>query len=97
MKWQKIRYRPWPVMRIHVNIYPVNKRAISYLLLCLFVVSVNSIASDKPHKLRVSDNGRYLISEISGVPIFLMGDTGWVAHIRGYRSEIDYYLHDRKI
>jgi len=53
-------------------------------------------ASDGLYKLRVSDNGRYLVSKISGAPVFLMGDTCWFAHIRGYRSEIDYYLTDRK-
>jgi len=69
---------------------------ILYLLLSFLIIPMNSLASDGLHKLTVSDNGRYLVSKISGAPVFLMGDTCWVAHIRGYRSEIDDYLIDRK-
>ena len=83
-------------MRIQLQIHPVNKCVFLCLLPCLFIVTMTIAASDGPHKLRVSDNGRYLVSEISGAPVFLMGDTCWFAHIRGYRNEIDYYLTDRK-
>ncbi len=46
-------------------------------------------------KLKVSENGRYLITE-DGKPFFWLGDTGWLLFSKLNREEADKYLEDRK-
>jgi hypothetical protein len=45
-------------------------------------------------KLKVSDNGRFLVEE-DGRPFFYLGDTAWELFHRLNRSEADRYLEDR--
>lgn len=45
-------------------------------------------------RLRVSDNGRYLVTE-HGEPFFYLGDTAWELFHRTTREEADLYLRDR--
>ena len=42
-------------------------------------------------KLKVSDNGRYLMHE-NGTPFFWLGDTGWLMPERLDREEVSFYL-----
>lgn len=42
-------------------------------------------------KLKVSDNGRYLMHE-NGTPFFWLGDTGWLMPERLNRDEVSFYL-----
>ena len=46
-------------------------------------------------KLKVSANGRYLITE-KGEPFFWLGDTGWLLFGKLTREEADKYLEDRR-
>ena len=46
-------------------------------------------------KLRVSANGRYLMTE-KGDPFFWLGDTGWLLLTKLTREEADRYLEDRR-
>jgi hypothetical protein len=50
--------------------------------------------SDRPPALRVSDNGRFLVTE-DGTPFFWLGDTAWELFHRLDREESDRYLTDR--
>ncbi len=50
--------------------------------------------SGKDLKLRVSDNGRYLVYS-DGTPFFWLGDTAWELFHRLTREEADIYLEDR--
>lgn len=46
-------------------------------------------------KLRVSENGRFLVHE-DGSPFFWLGDTGWLLFSKLTTAEADAYLQDRK-
>lgn len=46
-------------------------------------------------KLKVSDNGRYLMKE-NGDPFFWLGDTGWLLFAKLNREEAEKYLEDRR-
>lgn len=46
-------------------------------------------------KLKVSDNGRYLVYE-NGTPFFWLGDTGWLLGMRLNRDEVGHYLGVRQ-
>ena len=45
-------------------------------------------------RLRVSDNGRFLVRD-DGLPFFYLGDTAWELFHRLSREETDDYLRDR--
>jgi hypothetical protein len=49
-----------------------------------------------PPRLRVSANGRFLMTE-KGDPFFWLGDTGWLLLTKLTREEADRYLEDRRI
>jgi hypothetical protein len=55
-----------------------------------FLISSSGIAQ----KLKVSENGRYLIKE-TGKPFFYLGDTAWELFHRLNREEADTYLSNR--
>jgi len=48
-----------------------------------------------PPRLRVSANGRYLMTE-KGAPFFWLGDTGWLLLTKLNREDADKYLEDRR-
>ncbi len=64
------------------------------LLTCcaLLVLAVGAWAQSP--RLRVSDNGRFLVTE-DGSPFFWLGDTAWELFHRLNREEADAYLRDR--
>ncbi len=51
-------------------------------------------AKSTSSRLRVSDNGRYLVTD-QGEPFFYLGDTAWELFHRTTREEADLYLRDR--
>lgn len=68
-----------------------------YLILFLCAMSVAVLAAGgysepwKNGKLKVSDNGRYLMFE-NGQPFFWLGETAWLLPERLDRAEAQYYL-----
>ena len=50
-------------------------------------------ASSSP-RLKVSENGRFLVKQ-DGSPFFYLGDTAWELFHRLDREEADLYLRDR--
>jgi hypothetical protein len=46
-------------------------------------------------RLRISENGRFLITE-DGAPFFWLGDTAWELFHRLRMEEVDYYFRNRK-
>lgn len=71
---------------------------ISYLVFLLGLLaagcSMDKKAEQKTGKLKVSENGRYLVRE-NGEPFFWLGDTGWLLFGKLSREEADKYLDDR--
>jgi hypothetical protein len=64
---------------------------VAALLLC--VAALEPAAAQLP-ALRVSENGRFLVTE-TGEPFFWLGDTAWELFHRLTREEADRYLEDR--
>jgi hypothetical protein len=60
------------------------------------LLAVNAFAADKtaPRRLKVSDNGRWLVYQ-DGTPFFYLGDTAWELFHRLNREESELYLRDR--
>lgn len=58
------------------------------------LIGYRDLPRQKPPKLRVSENGRFLETEI-GDPFFYMGDTAWELFHRLDREEASIYLKDR--
>lgn len=58
------------------------------------VVVFGASAPAEPPQLRVSPNGRYLVTA-SGEPFFYLGDTAWELFHRLNRDEAELYLSDR--
>jgi hypothetical protein len=59
---------------------------------------INCLAQKQPPvlpKLKVSDNGRYFVTE-KGDPFFWLGDTGWLLFGKLTREEAEKYLEDRR-
>ncbi|QEL04320.1 DUF4038 domain-containing protein [Olivibacter sp. LS-1] len=50
---------------------------------------------DSLPRLKVSENGRYIVTE-DGKPFFWLGDTGWLLFSKLTKEEIDRYLEDRQ-
>jgi len=69
------------------------------LLSLLLLVTGNAISQNhtpwKHGKLKVSDNGRYMMHE-DGKPFFWLGDTGWLLPQRTDRDEAEFYLEKCK-
>lgn len=68
--------------------------AVVLLGLLLAGCSTNQKVEQKTGKLKVSENGRFLVTE-SGEPFFWLGDTGWLLFGKLNREEADKYLEDR--
>lgn len=47
------------------------------------------------YRIRVSDNGRFLVREDGKTPFFYLGDTAWELFHRTTREDADKYLRDR--
>jgi len=62
-----------------------------YLLIPLTSISLN--AGELP-KLKVSQNGRFIVTE-KGEPFFWLGDTAWQIFHNLNREDVDIYLNDR--
>jgi len=63
------------------------------LLVVLSLLCVTPVQAQLP-RLQVSDNGRYLVTEV-GDPFFYLGDTAWELFHRLNRAEADVYLEQR--
>lgn len=62
---------------------------------CLSLMGFSQSGTAPLPKLKVSANGRYLITE-KGEPFFWLGDTGWLLFGKLTREEADKYLEDRR-
>ncbi len=76
-----------------------NRRLLTCALLvvgfiCQAVLFGQPVVSESRHRLRVSENGRYL-ERADGTPFFYLGDTAWELFHRLNREEADRYLADR--
>ncbi|WP_374163398.1 glycoside hydrolase family 140 protein [Arcticibacter sp. MXS-1] len=71
---------------------------VTYLVVLLAVLftacSTERKAEQTTGKLKVSENGRFLIKE-NGEPFFWLGDTGWLLFGKLNREEAEKYLDDR--
>jgi len=65
-----------------------------YLILISLLLGVNSKSVLSAQTLKVSENGRYLISQ-DGKPFFYLGDTAWELFHRLSLSEAETYLQNR--
>jgi len=63
------------------------------LLALRFALAAPLFAATLP-KLRVSDDGRFLVTA-AGKPFFWLGDTAWMLFMRTTREEAAHYLKDR--
>ena len=59
-----------------------------------FVCAISSLSTAALPELRISDNGRFLVTE-EGTPFFWLGDTAWSLFMQTTREEAGYYLKDR--
>lgn len=74
----------------------MNKNAL-FLFCLLLGIGSTLLQAGQPWdngRLKVSDNGRYLVHE-NGAPFFWLGETAWLLTSRLQREEIDFYLKDR--
>ncbi|MBM3859612.1 MAG: DUF4038 domain-containing protein [Verrucomicrobia bacterium] len=69
-------------------------KTIPFALVMLSAVCV-TMCTGEPATLRVSDNGRFLVTA-DGKPFFWLGDTAWALFYRLNREEAERYLADRK-
>lgn len=67
---------------------------VGLVVLSLLVLATHTSAADRPIRLKVSENRRFLLRE-DGVPFFYLGDTAWELFHRLNRQEADHYLEDR--
>ncbi len=61
---------------------------------CLLLSFIFVIADVNAQRIKVSENGRYLVTE-EGDPFFWMGDTAWELFHRCDREEVDLFLNKR--
>jgi hypothetical protein len=64
------------------------------VIISCFQLSATAQGKKLP-KLKVSPNGRYLMTE-DGQPFFWLGDTGWLLFSKLNREEAEKYLEDRR-
>ncbi|HEX6987137.1 MAG TPA: DUF4038 domain-containing protein, partial [Planctomycetaceae bacterium] len=69
-------------------------RALRIALCLALCLPVAASAADRPPRLKVSENKRFLVTE-AGEPFFYLGDTAWELFHRLNREEADRYLRDR--
>ncbi len=67
----------------------------SLILIAWSVMAVTVAQGDESLRLKVSDNGRYLVDG-NGEPFFWLGDTGWTMFTSLTREEAEYYLENRR-
>lgn len=74
-----------------------NYTYVRSLIVIVFLLVTGSLSaqSAKTGKLRVSDNGRFLVKQ-DGTPFFWLGDTGWLLFGKLNRQEAEKYLEDRR-
>jgi len=70
------------------------RRTIVFLATCWIACGVAASAADSPPRLKVSDNGRFLMTA-DGQPFFYLGDTAWELFHRLNRDEAGLYLQNR--
>ncbi|HEX8200404.1 MAG TPA: DUF4038 domain-containing protein, partial [Isosphaeraceae bacterium] len=63
-------------------------------LACAAALAAHAGAAERPARLKVSDNKRFLVKE-DGTPFFYLGDTAWELFHRLKREEAERYLKDR--
>jgi len=78
---------------IRIELFFQKTQRIFKSLLIIHFLLLNSFLGIS-QKLKVSDNGRYLMEE-SGKPFFYLGDTAWELFHRLNRQEADIYLTNR--
>ncbi|MCU7551900.1 glycoside hydrolase family 140 protein [Chitinophagaceae bacterium LB-8] len=74
----------------------LKKIAATILVCFLSSLSFSQTAIKPLPKLKVSANGRYLVTE-KGEPFFWLGDTGWLLFGKLTREEAEKYLEDRRM
>ena len=67
----------------------------AHLFLLLLILAAFIPAAEPTGLLKVSPNGRYLMTG-SGKPFFWLGDTGWLLFNKLKREEAETYLEDRR-
>ncbi len=70
------------------------KTTLIWAFLWVSLTCLSATAADPPAQLRVSENGRYLVTS-AGAPFFYLGDTAWELFHRLNRAEADRYLANR--
>ncbi|HCO95592.1 MAG TPA: hypothetical protein DIU00_16865 [Phycisphaerales bacterium] len=65
-----------------------------WLFALSFVCAISSLSTAGLPELRISDNGRFLVTE-EDTPFFWLGDTAWSLFMQTTREEAGYYLKDR--
>lgn len=73
---------------------PAFARAVSCVVAVLTLLAVPDLGGAELPRLKVSENGRFLVTE-DGEPFFYLGDTAWELFHRLNREEADRYLEDR--
>lgn len=71
------------------------KNSFLSLFICSLAISSLGQKITQPGRLKVSENGHYLI-KADGSPFFWLGDTGWEMLLRLNREETNIYLEDRR-
>ena len=64
-------------------------------LLATFFCAALAFADEPISRLRVSDNGRWLVNA-EGAPVFLLCDTAWSLAMRASREDAEMYLRKRR-
>ena len=65
------------------------------LLIAFACTSDKQKKEDQLPRLKVSENGRYLMDE-NGNPFFWLGDNGWLLFVKLNREDAEKYLENRK-
>lgn len=70
----------------------------TYVILFALIAIVacnNKQQGTSMQRLKVSDNGRFIVTE-DAKPFFWLGDTGWLLFSKLTKEDIDHYLEDRQ-
>jgi hypothetical protein len=77
----------------YLEIRSINTQKVLFICLTLIILLTNGYA-EASNTLRVSADGRFILKP-DGSPFTWIGDTGWGLFCES-RSDVDYYLNDRK-